>query len=368
MEDLDGDPDTEDEYGPEYYGLALMKVFQQAPVPPAEVGEYEYVALVVTPNAISLREWDADEVTVLDTAGAVSEAGVWYDIAIAIDGATLTVSRGPRGGTLTQVLSADTTLTNASTDIGFGVGEKADYLFDDVRFFDPTATGEQSTIGRRYAYDARGRRVAETTFEDGVAETTYFVYDGHRVIEELDGNGNVTASYVYGQYIDEVLQMRRDTDPGAAGMEDHYYLHDDLFNVVGLADASGALRERYEYADYGAPTIYTGDGTATRTESAYGNPFLLQKACTRPPYRFSTGAPGFSSFFMHAITTSTNSPGAAPPRRSRMSSRAANPSSSAAMLMSSARPGSIHGVGSVRPFSSMYSRRYFAARRAVTIR
>ena len=86
------------------------------------------------------------------------------------------MSRGPRGGTLTQVLSAATTLTNASTDIGFGVGEEADYLFDDVRFFDPTATGEQSTIGRRYAYDARGRRVAETTFEDGVAETTYFVY------------------------------------------------------------------------------------------------------------------------------------------------------------------------------------------------
>ena len=106
--------------------------------------------------------------------------------------------------------------------------------------------------------------------------------------------------------------MRRDTDPGAAGMEDHYYLHDDFFNVVGLADASGALRERYEYADYGPPTIYNGDGTATRTESAYGNPFLFQKACTRTPYRFSTGAPGLSSFLMHAITTSTNS---ATPRR-----------------------------------------------------
>ncbi|MBX3178924.1 MAG: HNH endonuclease [Candidatus Hydrogenedentes bacterium] len=180
----------------------------------------------------------------------------------------------PQGGTLTQVLSADTALTNASTDIGFGVGERADYLFDDVRFFDPTATGEQSTIGRRYAYDARGRRVAETTFEDGVAETTYFVYDGHRVIEELDGDGNVTASYVYGQYIDEVLQMRRDTDPGAAGMEDHYYLHDDLFNVVGLTDASGALRERYEYADYGMPAVYDAANNPLAA-SAFQNAYLF---------------------------------------------------------------------------------------------
>jgi len=97
----------------------------------------------------------------------------------------------------------------------------------------------------------------------------------HRVIEELDGNGNVTASYVYGQYIDEVLQMRRDTDPGAVGMEDHYYLHDDLFNVLGLADAAGNVVERYAYDDYGAPTIYNGDGTATRAESAFQNAFLF---------------------------------------------------------------------------------------------
>ncbi|MCF6285263.1 MAG: hypothetical protein L3K26_08740 [Candidatus Hydrogenedentes bacterium] len=48
--DFDGDPDTENDYGPEYYGLVLMKVFQQAVVPPATEGEYEYIALVITPN------------------------------------------------------------------------------------------------------------------------------------------------------------------------------------------------------------------------------------------------------------------------------------------------------------------------------
>jgi hypothetical protein len=39
--------------------------------------------------------------------------------------------------------------------------------------------------------------------------------------------------------------MQRNTD-GQPGMETHYYLHDDLFNVIGLADDTGTLQERYE--------------------------------------------------------------------------------------------------------------------------
>jgi hypothetical protein len=49
-----------------------------------------------------------------------------------------------------------------------------------------------------YKYDALGRRI-----EKNVGGTiTQFLYDGSRVIEELDVDGTLDASYVYGRYID----------------------------------------------------------------------------------------------------------------------------------------------------------------------
>jgi RHS repeat-associated protein len=120
---------------------------------------------------------------------------------------------------------------------------------------------------------------AETVYATAGTPTTYFAYDGDRVVEEVDDLGNVVASYVYGQYVDEVLQMRR-------GASDYYYLHDDQYNVLGLADATGAVVERYTYDDYGAPTVWVEDDqnpgtwvqntTATGAPvSSVGNPFMF---------------------------------------------------------------------------------------------
>ncbi|MCF6285265.1 MAG: hypothetical protein L3K26_08750, partial [Candidatus Hydrogenedentes bacterium] len=81
------------------------------------------------------------------------------------------------------------------------------------------------------------------------------------------------ATCVYGKYIDEVLQMQRNTD-GQPGMETHYYLHDDLFNVIGLADDTGTLQERYEYGDYGMPAVYDA-ANGPLAESAFQNAYLF---------------------------------------------------------------------------------------------
>ncbi|MCC6699387.1 MAG: hypothetical protein IT365_27425, partial [Candidatus Hydrogenedentes bacterium] len=48
---------------------------------------------------------------------------------------------------------------------------------------------------------------------------------------------------MYGTYIDEILAMFRDTD-GQPGFETYYYLQDDLYNVIALTDANGAVVER----------------------------------------------------------------------------------------------------------------------------
>jgi RHS repeat-associated protein len=54
----------------------------------------------------------------------------------------------------------------------------------------------------------------------------------------------------------------------------YYYLHDDQFNVLGLTDDAGNLVERYEYGDYGKPTIYDANDNVL-TASAIGNPYMF---------------------------------------------------------------------------------------------
>ncbi len=112
-------------------------------------------------------------------------------------------------------------------------------------------------------------------------EITFFIYAGWaawQMVEEYpsavptwdttpgeeDHDTGADKSYVYGLYIDEVLSMRDHL--GA----DYFYLQDDLYSVYALADAAGAVVERYEYGDYGEVSVTAEDGTA-RSSSAYGN-------------------------------------------------------------------------------------------------
>ncbi len=126
-----------------------------------------------------------------------------------------------------------------------------------------------------YEYDANNRMIrrveAETT-------TTYFVYDdARRVVEERDGSKGIVATYVNGDWIDEVLTMDR------GGQQ--YYLHRDaLGSVVAATDGSGTVVESYAYDPYGKPFIFDGSGT-TIAASGIGNPYMY----TSRRYNSSTG-------------------------------------------------------------------------------
>ena len=109
-------------------------------------------------------------------------------------------------------------------------------------------------------------------FDTGPIETRY-CYDGWQVIEEQDEWGNTLATYVYGNYLDEVLTMQRDVD-GDGTPEDYYYHADDLYNVVAVTDAAGNVVERYEYGDFGRPTIMDADSLPI-AQSAIANPYLF---------------------------------------------------------------------------------------------
>lgn len=100
-----------------------------------------------------------------------------------------------------------------------------------------------------YDYDALGRRISKTT----AAGTTHYYYDGLNLIEERNDQGATTATYVYANGLDQIVQMRRGTDT--------YYLHTDaLGSVMAATNADGSVVERYAYDPYGTPTFYDASG------------------------------------------------------------------------------------------------------------
>ena len=170
--------------------------------------------------------------------------------------------------------------------VGFGVGEKADYHFEDLRI--DALSVMPVTVALRYHYDTRGWVVGRT-LNPGTPEeeSLFYVYDGARIAEQVDGDGDLVAAWDYGTYIDEPVAMHRDTDGDGVLDATWHYLQDDLYNVVGLVDAAtGQVVERYTYDDYGLPTVWVEDGenpgawiehtTANGAPaSAIGNPFLF---------------------------------------------------------------------------------------------
>jgi len=112
-----------------------------------------------------------------------------------------------------------------------------------------------SSSGQRhaYGYDGLGRRIRKILDADGAAEESQYLYAHWNVIEEKDDTGNAEATYAYGLYVDELLNMQR-----TLGI--FFYHADDLYNVVAVTSIGGVPAERYEYEDYGAVSFYDGTG------------------------------------------------------------------------------------------------------------
>ena len=111
-----------------------------------------------------------------------------------------------------------------------------------------------SHAGISYEYDPFGRRVEKNV--DG--EITKYIYDGDQVIFETDSAGVITAKYVYGAGIDEVVTMQR-------GGSIYFYHYDGLGNVSDITDAIGSVVESYSYDAYGN----------SLDSSSVGNPYLF---------------------------------------------------------------------------------------------
>jgi RHS repeat-associated protein len=105
-----------------------------------------------------------------------------------------------------------------------------------------------------YGYDPFGRRISKTV--DGV--TTKFLYDGDQIIAEYDGSDNMTAKYVYGAGIDEVLMGL--TPQGSDPNKERYYHYDGLGSVTAITDSAGTVAESYSYDVFGKPSAVSTVG------------------------------------------------------------------------------------------------------------
>ena len=114
---------------------------------------------------------------------------------------------------------------------------------------------------------------------DIVTEHVYGGQGGWQILEEheqdiaplaLEPSATLARSYVYGNSIDEVLTFR---DHDQNEFVDDLFLHgDDMHTVYAVTDEIvDQVLERYEYGDYGLPTVLSQDGITQRPESAFGN-------------------------------------------------------------------------------------------------
>ena len=116
--------------------------------------------------------------------------------------------------------------------------DKHTYAYD----FNNKLISVDQTVGT-YKYDALGRRIAKNN--------TLFYYVGDQMVEEVtDG---ATTSYLYGNNIDEALQMKKE--------EDTYYYHvNHLGSTIAISNSEGGIVERIDYSGFGVPTITDAEG------------------------------------------------------------------------------------------------------------
>jgi RHS repeat-associated protein len=152
------------------------------------------------------------------------------------------------------------------------------YSYDEEnRLVKVTAKASHAVLGK-YQYDTFGRRVSKI---DNFGVQTFYYYDGWRTIEEQSLAGVTQATYVFGNYLDEVLTMDRAGEPGP-----FYYHQNTLWSTFALSDSTGNGVEGYSYDAYGFQTVilpgpdhildFDGDDVyLPGGKSSYGNPFLF---------------------------------------------------------------------------------------------
>ncbi|MBN1290981.1 MAG: RHS repeat-associated core domain-containing protein [Candidatus Latescibacteria bacterium] len=110
--------------------------------------------------------------------------------------------------------------------------------------------------GNGYQYDALGRRVLKNRSDEKIIR---YVYSGWQPIQEVWSDG-MQKDFIYGKYIDDVITM----DSNVSTL---CYLQNHQFSVIATANASGYVKEHYEYSPYGKMNILNELGEPSSSSS-----------------------------------------------------------------------------------------------------
>ena len=149
------------------------------------------------------------------------------------------------------------------------------YVYDEENRLTAVTRKSDSRIVGQYQYDALSRRVQKIANPAAVPTTTRYFYDDARIVEEQNTSGTTQATYVYGNYIDEVLTMDRNS-------QTFYYHQNTLWSVEAITDISANVVERYSYDAYGLPTVLDGSGVPISLNS-WGTP----RSAVADPWMFT---------------------------------------------------------------------------------
>ena len=105
-----------------------------------------------------------------------------------------------------------------------------------------------------FVYDAMNRRLSKTVN----GQVTRFLYNQDDSWADLDGTNAVTARYLHGARIDELLARQRASDGRG------WYLTDHLGTVRDLANAVGAVVAHVDYSSFGQVLAVSNPGAMDR--------------------------------------------------------------------------------------------------------
>jgi RHS repeat-associated protein len=130
-----------------------------------------------------------------------------------------------------------------------------------------TSVGGPTTgqVSSTTSYDALGRRIVKTVSDTGQWDGTLNYYlDQDSVVEEQNGSGMTVKQFLWGiQYIDDLIQVSLNSSPSTQSTCDTPYwsMCDANWNVLGIVNSSGVLKERYEYTAYGQRQVFMSSGS-----------------------------------------------------------------------------------------------------------
>ncbi|OGV35170.1 MAG: hypothetical protein A2020_11540 [Lentisphaerae bacterium GWF2_45_14] len=120
------------------------------------------------------------------------------------------------------------------------------------------AAAEKSNQKLEFTYDYMGRRVEKKVYTGSsgnwtLAKHQRFIYDGYKLIEELDGANSNAILRKYAWSGETILSVY-----DAGNTATYHYFTDANKNVGQLIDNSGNIVAAYEYSPFGQITSKTG--------------------------------------------------------------------------------------------------------------